>query len=391
MISPYTVSASAGIEAIAESGIPVYVFEGWMDAFARGGTEIYATLAKSNHARLLVGAGYHEETSPYWEYCGEDEDEQIENFYTERLRFFDRYLKGIENGIDTEDPVVIYNMNGDGWRTETAWPLEEAEDQTLYFDADNSLNFKGSEGAGGAEAAEGSAGETTGSGSGESAETGSDEYTVDFSTTANYGDSYDGARYLMTTPDVMPDRTDEDTKCLTYTTQPLTADTEVTGHPIVNLWVSSTVDVGDFYVYLEDVDEDGTVVPVADGLLNAKYHELFDNDRMILGGDSQIDILPDLPWHGYEAGDADETVFANGKIVNLNFDLLPTSWTFKEGHSIRVSIACADCPTFELTPELCPNNEPEDAENIVPVVTVYRNAAYPSGITLPVVSAEQVH
>jgi len=312
-ISPYTVSASAGIEAIAQSGIPVYAFGGWMDAFSRGATEIYATLRESNHARLLIGAGYHEETSPYWGYCGEDEDTQIENFYIERLRFFDRYLKGIENGIDTEDPVVIYNMNGDGWRTETTWPIEGTEDRTLYFSSGNALSQNST-----------------------SESSASDDYTVDFSTTANYGESYDGARYLMTTPDVLPDRTQEDKKCLTYTSEAMTEDTEVTGHPIVSFWVSSTAEVGDFYVYLEDVDENGKVVPVTDGLLNAKYHENFDNDRMVLGGAADIDILPNLPWHGYEAGDADEKVFAEGKITELTFDLLPASWTFKQGHSIRV-------------------------------------------------------
>ena len=41
----------------------------------------------------------------------------------ERLRFFDRYLKGIDNGIDREPPVLIYNMMGDGWRQEQEWPL----------------------------------------------------------------------------------------------------------------------------------------------------------------------------------------------------------------------------------------------------------------------------
>ena len=32
------------------------------------------------------------------------------------LRWFDHWLKGVDNGVDKEDPVYIYVMNGDGWR-----------------------------------------------------------------------------------------------------------------------------------------------------------------------------------------------------------------------------------------------------------------------------------
>jgi len=308
----------------------------------------------------MMGAGYHMETSPYWDYCGEDEDEMISGTYVEKLRFFDRYLKGIDNGIDTESPVLIYNMNGDGWREENEWPLARQVETTLYMQEGNFLST-------------------------EQNTEGSDVYTADFTTSNYYGEDEKGARYLMETPDTLPVRTEMDNKCLTYTTASLQQDTEVTGYPIVDLYVSSTADTGDFYVYLEDVDEKGEAVLVSEGMLNAQFAALQDNDDMVLGGAKDVDILPDLPWHGYEEGECDETVLADGKIVQLKIDLQATSWTFKQGHRIRISVACADNTIFELTPELCPNNNASDEANIVPDITVYRDAEHPTSVTLPVI------
>ena len=100
---------------------------------------------------------------------------------------------------------------------------------------------------------------------------------------------------------------------------------------------------------------------------------------------SDIEVLPDLPWHGFLKADYVDGIFANGKKVELVIDLLPTSWVFKKGHKIRVSIAGADWPTFQLHPELSPTNNPTDQNNIAPTITVYRDAKHPSRIKLPII------
>ena len=153
---------------------------------------------------------------------------------------------------------------------------------------------------------------------------------------------------------------------------------QVTGYPIVSLYVSSTSANADFHVYLEDVDENGKAILVTEGLLNAGFAKTYDNDTMILGGSTDVDVLPDLPWHGFETAQYDADVFSGGKVVELKFELFPTSWTFKAGHSIRLSIACADSPTFETNSALT-----EDT-----VVTVYKTEEYSSKIVLPVIPKE---
>lgn len=364
-LDSYDLSPSGHIPDIMDFGIPIYNFGAWMDGFARGTTELYCTMRETNPSKMIIGAGYHTGTGPFWKYFGENENKALAGFNIERLRFFDRYLKGIENGVDREPPIFLYVMNGGTWRFEREWPLEREKRTRFYFDVGHGLTIhRTSDGA--------------------------DLYTADFSHGSRYG-ANEGNRWLGLmgiVPDALPVRTEKDKKCLTYTSAPLPADTEVTGHPIVEMWISSSADYGDVFVFLEDIDKEGEALLVTEGCLRAGFAGLRDNDEMIYSGRTGIEVLPDLPWHGYEKDHYEDGILAARKTVRLYFDLQPTCWVFRKGHRIRVSIACADYPTFRLHPKLSPSNKADDPNNIVPVITVYRNTDHPSGIILPVVSGK---
>ena len=124
---------------------------------------------------------------------------------------------------------------------------------------------------------------------------------------------------------------------------------------------------------------------IQEGMLRAGFAGLHDNDEIIQSGDTEIDVLPELPWHGFEKSEYTDKIFSDGNIVEITFDLLPTSWVFRKGRRIRVSIACADSPTFRLHPKLAPNNKPNDKANIIPTITVYHDARHPASITLPII------
>ena len=62
-----------------------------------------------------------------------------------------------------------------------------------------------------------------------------------------------------------------------------------------------------------------------------------------------------------------------GETVLLNFSMLPTSYLFKEGHSIRIVLTGADKDNFE-PPATPPANW-----------LVYRCSDYPTRIDLPVI------
>ena len=362
----YSLAPASRLHDVQEWGLPIYHIAGWFDGFVTGTVQLYSTLESTNPQKMALFPGYHNYTGgPFWERLGHTLDEARTMMRREHLRFFDCHLIGIDNGIDDEPPIAIYVMHGGGWRFEEQWPLERAVDQQLFFDGGGQL-------------------------SAERSAAGSDEYRADLKHASTYstGGLVGGNRYLGLygmTPKELPIRTEKDEQCLVYTSTPLDADMEVTGHPLITFWASSSADYGDFFVYLEDVDEDGTALLVTEGQHRAGFENLYDNDEIIPTGEPPVEIKPELPWHGYRSDQYVDRPFADGRIVKLHFDLHPTSWVFRRGHSVRVTLACADWPTFTLHEKLSPSNKPDASDNIVPTVTIYRDEERPSGITLRVV------
>jgi hypothetical protein len=239
----------------------------------------------------------------------------------EERRFFDYWLKGIDNDIMDENPVYYYTYNapaGTEWRSAGQWPLK-GEKRVKYFLGDGSL----------------STAEPTGVDQ-------KDETTVS---------------YQLAPRGQIP------TGGLTYETAPLSADLQVTGHPAINLWVSSTATDGDFLATILDVGPDGTAKSYnVQGRLRASLRKLQDPPYNNLG----------LPWHrSYEE---DVTPLVPGQPAELEFDILPVSMVFKTGHRIRLVINFADRATPKLDP--------------APNIAVYHDAAHRSYLTLPVIEAK---
>jgi uncharacterized protein len=364
--TPYDLGPSAHVPGIMKSGIPIYHIGGWFDGFIRGTFELFCTMRKTNPSKILVAPAYHSILDgPFWKYLGEIPFTITPKFLTEALRVFDYHLKGIENGIDKEPPIRIYVMHGGGWRHEHEWPLKRQVLTKVLLGADRSLVPSPTA-------------------------DGVDAYKADFTHDSTYGKNA-GNRMLSLaggTPDSLPIRTEKDKQCLCYTSAPVDRDTEVTGHPLVHLWVSSTASYGDFFVYLVDVDPKGESILVTEGQLRAGFAALHDNDLMICRGKCGIEVLPELPWHGYEKKDYVDGIFAGGKVIKLVIDLHPTAWVFRKGHRMRLAIACADYPTFRLHPKLSASNKPDAKDNTVPTITVHRTAKHGSHIVLPVIPSE---
>ncbi|MDO8671327.1 MAG: CocE/NonD family hydrolase, partial [Dehalococcoidia bacterium] len=164
-------------------------------------------------------------------------------------------------------------------------------------------------------------------------------------------------------PNAMPlDVSNFDEKGLTYTTQPLASDTEVTGHSLVRLWATSTAKDSDFFVFLRDVDEKGVSTVVSRGQLRASHRAISTPPYSYFG----------LPWH--RSNKEDLMDLPGGQAVEVAIDLLPTSYIFRAGHRIRVTITGADEDTGG-TPVIVP----------APTVSVYRNSINASSITLPII------
>ena len=186
-----------------------------------------------------------------------------------------------------------------------------------------------------------------------------DKYAIDYSTTNGKTTRWYATAGL---PFELPDRRAQDEKGLTYTSSALSSKIEVTGHPVMHLWVSSnTLDV-DVFVYLEDVDGSGFSHYVTEGMLRASHRANSYPPYAYAG----------LPYHSGNTGDVKP--LKPGEPVKLAFDLLATSYVFKAGHRIRITVTGADKDNFYTPERLIP-----------PTMSVYRSKRLASYVMLPVI------
>jgi putative CocE/NonD family hydrolase len=319
---------------IERSKVPVNNWGGWFDAGTADGV-IKSFLTFSNPQRAVIGSWNHGATqnaSPYFSV----NSQRISIMY-EWLRFFDHHLKGVDTGIDSEKVLFYYTMGEERWKQTKVWPVAGTKNMRLFMGDGNSLSESAPALAAGA-----------------------DTYKVDYEASTGEKNRW---RTQLGGQVIYPDRAEEDRRLLTYTSQPLTSDTEITGYPVINLYVTSTHTDGAFFVYLEDVDEAGKVTYLTEGQLRAIH-------RKVSKDTPPYTTL--VPYHTFKKKDAVPLV--PGEIAELRFGLLPTSVVIKKDHRVRVALAGHDKSVFARLPS-----------EGTPVISVARNRGHASFIDLPVV------
>jgi putative CocE/NonD family hydrolase len=327
------------IDRINKVGVPIYMTNGWYDLFTSDMFLWYANLTVPR--RLVIRPFDHSEVGG---------DASDLDFGVEAHRWFDYWLKGIDNGIMEEPSITYYTIGApkkDAWQTSDPWPLSNQEQTRFYFDKGESGSVASAND--GFLNVEPPAAATT-----------HDTYTVDYSTTSGRNSRW-GA--VLSASDY-PNMRANDEKALTYTTPPLETNVEVTGHPIVHLWLVTDAPDLDVFVYLEEVDGKGNSTYISEGNLRASHRALSAAPYDNLG----------LPHHRHYESDLEP--IPAGEPFELIFDLLSTSYLFRAGNRIRVTIAFADADNFD-TPILDP----------APEVRLLRDAPHASLVELPIVSA----
>jgi hypothetical protein len=323
------------LDRINGSRVAVYNSAGWYDLFTRDSLLWHANLTTPH--RLHVRPLFHNDLGK----SGADLD-----FGAEAHRWFDYWLKGIDNGIMDEPPIRYYVVGapkGTAWRTAEQWPPPDAQRTRFYL-------------AGGRSGSVDSVNDGFLRTQSPDDVDGADVYTVDYSTTSGAD-----ARWSAVVKDgKYPAQRANDEKALTYTTAPLERDLEIIGHPVAHLWFTAEVPDLDLFVYLEEVDAQGNVEYITEGNLRASHRAV---------GEAPFDNLG-LPFHrSYEE---DLAPIPAGEPSELVFDLLPTAKRFRPGTRIRASVACADADNFD-TPVLDP----------APRVQLLRDVIHASFVELP--------
>jgi len=329
------VSLHSYASQIQKSNVAINSWGGWFDA-STADAVIRSFMTLSNYQRAVIGPWNHgggQNASPY----PGDQALRVMQGY-EWLRFFDHYLKGVDTGLDSQKLLYYFTLGEGRWKTTTTWPLPQAKAVRWYLNEGHTISTEPMMNA-----------------------AGEDSYTINFDATTgakNRWHTQVGGQVSY------PDRAVEDNKLLTYTSAPFAADTEITGHPIIDLFVTSSATDGVFFVYLEDIDEQGVVTYVTEGELRALHRKISTDAPPYRMG---------VPYHSFKKQDAMPLV--PGQIAELKFALQPTSVLIKKGHRLRLAIAGADKETFARIPETG-----------VPTIKIARNKQNASWIDLPVIA-----
>jgi putative CocE/NonD family hydrolase len=323
--------------AIERSGVAIFGWGSWYDG-AAADTVIRRFMNFSNPQIGVIGAWAHNSEShgsPY----GKPKAPPVPDLNTqwhEALSFFEQHL----STPPTQKVLHYFNLGEEQWKSTEVWPPQGSTTQRWYFGDNHSLALNAPQDRSGA-----------------------DTYPIDFEATTgtqNRWHTEDGV-----TPVIYPDHATIDRRLLTYTSNVLDHDVQITGHPIVTLYVTSTATDGAFFVYLEDIDAAGKVHYLTEGLLRGLHRKV------------SADVPPyktAVPYHSFKRKDAAPLI--PGTVTELTFGLLPISVWIKKGHRIRVAIAGHDKDNFARIP----------AEG-TPTITVARNAVHGSCLDLPVIQA----
>jgi len=258
-------------------------------------------------------------------------------------RWFDHWLKGVDNGVTTEPKVRAFMMGANQWKSYDTWPPKQAQSVSYYLDSD-----------GGANSAVGNGRLTTT----KPAKHSMDAFTYDplrpvmsrggssccFSA-ALQGGSFDQADIEM--------RSD----VLIYTTTPLAQAVEIAGPVKVSLYLSSDRKDTDLSIKLIDVYPDGRAFNLDENIQRVRWRE---------------------GW--------DKPVFMEqGKVYKVDIGPLETSNSFLPGHRIRIEVSSSNFPRFDRNLNTGGNNY-DEKEPLVAHNVIHHGPAFPSMIVLPIVS-----
>ena len=316
----------------------------------------------------------------------------VQRYFGEQLRYFDRWLRDVRNGVEDDPPVRIFVMGGGSgrrlasgkldhggrWREELEWPLARAVPTSFHLHGDGSLRP-----------------EPPPVGAAPCTFTFDPEHPVpsiggllcqiaELPPADPAAPEAMWARFLnpvlrlrnvlgpgpahqRETPDVFGARPPYPLLCdrpdvRTFQTEPLAEPVEVTGPIVVHLWIASSAPDTDFTAKLLDVYPPSDDYPrgyhlnLCDSIIRCRYRE------------------------GWER----EVLMEPGRAYLVTIALPPTSNLFAAGHRIRLDVSSSNFPRLDVNPN---TGEPvgRHTHQIVAHQTVFVDAERPSHAVLPVV------
>jgi predicted acyl esterase len=238
--------------------------------------------------------------------------------HDEMLRWYDHWLKGLDTGI-MDEPTIRYQTTGmTTWQSGETWPLESTQWTDFYFHSLEQLDSQ--------------------------------------------------PDYWNEEPDAFvqqPLYVTEKRNRVTYVSNPLPEDIQVTGPPRISFFAAIDQDDTCWRVEVREADSDA-IYPLASGWLRASHRTLVPEKT--------------TPWEIAH----DHTKFVPivpGEVNEYVVQLRPMSHLFRAGKQIKVEISCIDIPTdietYDVMWHVCKSRTCTHK--------IYRDGRYPSRASLPVI------
>lgn len=338
-------------ESYAKVTVPSLNVTGWFDANHPGTPMNYTAMkkfgktAEARRPRMVVGPWMHSWNTTR-KLSGIDFGSQaIIDWDGYVCRWFDRYLKGLDNGVESDPAVFVFVMGRNRWYAEKDWPLPQTRWTKYYLHSGgkaNSLNGDGtlSTVAPGAEPADTYAHDPG-------------DPVPDTFTNGHVDGPVDTRKGAI--------RND----VLVYSTPPLTEEVEVTGPIEARLFAATSARDTDWMMRLIDVHPDGRSVLLCDGVIRARCRD--PKQRGAFDAAKLSEIEPDRVYEYTLA-------FWRG-----------TGNVFRKGHRIRIEVSSSYFPYYLPNPGTGEDNVGLQKRRVRAKQKVLHDARHPSHVVLPVI------
>ena len=328
------------LDSINAFGVPIFYRTGWQDAgTAEGAVSLFNSINNSIH--IMIGPWDHGMSSRADPYQPGEKAQPLP--LEEKL---DSIFNAIDPVVNSQETISFEKMRileyftfGENkWKSTSKWPLPDTINQRFYLSSENTLLSSPPE-----------------------SKSGEDLYQVNPQAStgnSNRWHTQTGGNFVHPF-----DRREDDDLLLIYDSPVLEEDIEITGHPLLQLFVRSTVEDGAIFAYLEDVGPDGYVRLITEGCLRLTHAKVSE--------ESPPYWIPG-PYHSFKK--KDQILITADAVTEMNFNLYPISVLIRKEHQIRLAISGADKDTFELI---------QGSESAT--YRVERNCNFPSYLQLPII------
>jgi putative CocE/NonD family hydrolase len=351
------------VDRLKDVNIPVYHQSGWFDGDGIGTKLNYLAMARYHHPyqKLVLGPWGH--TDEAMRRIGDHDfgPQAIIDLQRSYLRWFDHWLKGIDNGIDREPLVNIFVMGSNRWLHGESYPLPGTRFEKWYLTGAGHANTSKGDGLLSPDMPDQGAAPDT--------------YTYDPGDPTPDPQAYEEPEEPANKSGAKPKSSEEKKKAaeayhekvtqarqdiLVYTTAPLERPLTFAGPVSAVLYASSSARDTDWFMRLMEVDEKGKLFELVEGKIRARYRR---------------------------SSRAAEFLEAD-KVYEYTLDLWQTGITIPKGRRLRVEVASASFPTFSRNLNTGGHNETE-TKYVKAVQKIYHSKQYPSHVLLPVVELKE--